>query len=83
MSDAYSEIFPDVYNLAKILLALAVGTATVERSFSVMKMIKTRLLSNENFTHLMRIAFEGPDLREVNFNEILDIFKEKNRHIRL
>ncbi len=44
-----------------------------------MKMIKTRLrnhLSDENLTHLMRIAIEGPDLSEVNFNEILDIFKE-------
>ena len=39
----FSEIFPEVYNLAKILLALPVGTATVERSFSHMKMIKTRL----------------------------------------
>ncbi len=66
-------------NLAKHLLALPVGTATVERSFSHMKMIKTRLrnhLSDENLTHLMRIAIEGPDLSEVNFNEILDIFKE-------
>ena len=47
---------------------------------------QTRLrnrLSNENLTHLMRIAIEGPDLKEVNFNEILDIFKEKNRRIRL
>ncbi len=73
-------------NLAKILLALPVGTATVERSFSHMKMIKTRLrnrLFDENLTHLMRIAIEGPDLSEVNFSEILDIFKEKNRHIRL
>ncbi len=80
LSDAYSEIFPEVYNLAKILLALPVGTATVERSFSNMKMIKSRLrnrLSDENLTHLMRIAIEGPDLSEVNFNEILDIFKEK------
>ncbi len=86
LSDAYSEIFPEVYNLAKILLALPIGTATIERSFSHMKMIKTRLrnrLSDENLTHLMRIAIEGPDLSEVNFNEILDIFKEKNRRIRL
>ena len=39
-------------------------------------------LSDENLTHLMRIAMEGPDLNEVNFNEILDILK-KNRRIRL
>ncbi len=82
----FSEIFPEVDNLAKILLALPVGTATVERSFSHMKMIETRLrnrLSDENLTHLMRIAIEGPDLSEVNLNEILNIFKEKNRRIRL
>ena len=40
-------------------------------------------LSVENLTHLMRNAIEGPDLNEVNFNEIMDIFKEKNRHITL
>ena len=40
-------------------------------------------LSDENLTHLMRIVIEGPNLNEVNFNEILDIFKEKNRRIRL
>ncbi len=82
----FSEIFPEVYNLAKILLALPFGTATVERSFSHMKMIKTWLrnhLSDENLTHLMRIAIEGPDLSEVNLNEILAFFKEKNRRIRL
>ena len=40
-------------------------------------------LSDENLTHFMRIAMEGPDLNEVNFNGILDIFKEKNRRSRL
>ncbi len=51
-----------------------------------MKMMKTRLrnrLSDENLTHLMRTAIEGPDLSEVNFNEILDIFKEKKIGARL
>ena len=40
-------------------------------------------LSDENLTHLMRNVIEGPDLNEFNFNEILDIFKEKNRRITL
>ena len=31
----------------------------------------------------MRIAIEGPELQSVNFNEILAIFKEKNRRITL
>ena len=39
--------------------------------------------SDENLTHLMRNVIECPDLNEVNFNEILDIFKERNRRITL
>ena len=41
-TEAYIGIFPQTFNLLSILLALPVGTATVERSFSEMKMIKTR-----------------------------------------
>ena len=33
--------------------------------------------------YLMRIAIEGPDLSAVNFDEVLDIFKQRNRQIRL
>ena len=40
-------------------------------------------LSDETLAHLMRNAIEGPDLNEVNFNKILDIFKEKNKRITL
>lgn len=66
LSEAYNGIFPEVYNLANILLALPVGTATAEQSFSQMKMIKTRLrnrLSDQNLAHLMTIVvtYEIPD----------------------
>ena len=40
-------------------------------------------LADENLAYLMRIAIEGPDLSAVNFDEVLDIFKQKNRRIRL
>ena len=59
-----------------ILLKLPVGTGTVERSFSHMKMVKTRLhyiLNDVNLTQLMRIAVEGPQLSTTDFSEILDI----------
>lgn len=51
-----------------------------------MNLIKTRLrnrLSEINLSRLMRIAIEGPDLNSVDFEQILDIFKSDNRHIRL
>ena len=42
---------------------------------------KTRLrnrLSDSGLEHLMKIAIEGPSISNVHFNEILDIFKQKN-----
>ena len=85
-SGAYTGIFPEMFKLLNIILALPVGTASVERSFSHMKQIKTRLrnrLNDANLTHLMRIAVEGPELSSVNFNEVLEVFKEKNRRMQL
>ena len=72
--------------LLNILLILPVGTATVERSFSDMKMIKTRLrnrLSDDNLQHLMRVAIEGLELKDVDFNAILEVFKSKTRRLLL
>ena len=42
-TDAYKGIFPQTFTLLNIISDMPVGTATVERSFSQMKMIKTRL----------------------------------------
>ena len=36
-----------------------------------------------NLARLMRIAIEGPELSSVDFNEIVDIFKENNCRILL
>ena len=77
-SEAYAGIFPETYCLINIMLTLPVGTATVERSFSQTKIRLRNRLSDLNLTRLMRIAIEGPQLNLVNFNEILDIFKEQS-----
>ena len=85
-TNAYTDIFPEIFKLLNILLTLPVGTATVERSFSQMKLIKTRLrsrISDVNLARLMRITIEGPELTSIDFNEILDVFKEKNDRIML
>ena len=82
----YGGIFPETWKLLNITMALPVATATVECSFSQMKLIKTRLrsrLSDSNLKHLMKISIEGPPLTNVNFNAILNIFKQKNRRILL
>ena len=85
-SKTYEGVFPETWKLLNIMMALPVSTATVERTFSQMKLIKTCLrnrLSDSNLEHLMKIAIEGPSISNVDFNEILDIFKQKNRRILL
>ncbi len=85
-SHTYRGIFPETWKLLNITMALPVDTATVERSFSEMKLIKTRLrsrLSDLNLEHLMKISIEGPPLTDVDLNAIFDIFKQKNRRLLL
>ena len=56
--------FPNLAKLAAILIVLPVTTATVERTFSSMKLIETSLQSRmgENtLEHAMHICIEGPD----------------------
>ena len=46
-------IFPNLSILANICLTIPVGTASVERSFSHMKMIKTRLRNRPKYIQLV------------------------------
>ena len=58
----------------------------MERSFSRLKIIKARLrsrLSDCCVALLMSISIEGPKIDAVEFEEILEIFKEHNHRILL
>ena len=50
--NTHATIFLNIFKLLDILLTLPVGTATVESSFSQMKMVKTRLHSRLNDVNL-------------------------------
>ena len=69
----------NLWKLAAILELLPVTTATVERTFSSMKLIKTRLRSRmgENtLEHTMRICIEGPDqLSNDTLEAVVDHYK--------
>ena len=82
-SEAYKRIFPNTFSLFQILQVIPVGTATVERSFSDLKMIKTRLrnrLSDSNLDKLMKIGIEGPStISDIDFEEIVDVFSKNKR----
>ena len=76
----------ETFKMMSIFLVLSIGTALVERSFSHLKMIKTRLcsrLSDCSVAQLMKISIEGPEIDVEEFEEILEIFKEHNHRILL
>ena len=75
--------------LLHIVSVLPVGSTTVERSFSRMKLIKTRLrnrLGEERLEMLMLIGMEGPEELTDGMREaMIDRFKysggPKMRHV--
>ena len=70
METSHACIFPETFKMMNIFLALPIGTALVERSFSHLKMIKTRLpsrLSDCTVAQLMKISIEGPEIDAVEF----------------
>ncbi len=63
--------FPYLERLASLCVVLPVTTATVERSFSDMKLVKTTLrsrLSEETLDQAMRVCIEGPD--KISYREL-------------
>ena len=78
-------MFPNISTLAKICLAIPVGTASVERSFSQMKLIKTRLrnrIGQSSLSYLMKIAIETPEkLTAEDLNAIVSVWNRKPRRI--
>ena len=76
-------MFPNLNTLASI--CLTIGTASVERSLSQLKMIKTRLrsrLGEKSLSHLMKIAIESPEkLSDSDLENIVDLWYRKSRRI--
>ena len=73
-------MFPNLNTLASICLAIPVGTASVERNFSQMKMIKTRFrnrLGEKSLSHLMKIAIESPEKLSQKILQIYNMVQEK------
>ena len=84
-SDMLKAMFPNLHKMASIGLTIPVSTASVERSFSQMKLIKTRLrtaLSDCSLSHLMKIAIEAPEvLSDSDLDEIVNVWQRKSRRV--
>ena len=64
-------------------MVLPVTTATVERTFSSMKLIKTRLRSRmgeSTLDHAMRVCIEGPErLSNDTLEEVIQNYKQSKK----
>ena len=84
-NDMLTAMFPNLSTLGNICLSIPVSTASVERSFSQMKLLKTRLrncLSDSSLLHLMKIAIESPDKRsDSDTEEIVNVWNRKSRRV--
>ena len=84
-NEMLENMFPNLNKLAKFSISIPVTTASVERSFSQMKMIKTRLrnrLSDSSLSLLMKIAIESPiTMSDSILEEMVDIWNRKGRKI--
>lgn len=78
-------MFLNLSTLSGIYLSIPVGTASVERSFSEMKMIKTRLrnwLGECSLSYLMKLSIESPEKRsDDDLDAIIRIWSRKPRKI--
>ena len=74
-------MYPNLKSLATVCLTMPVTTASVERSFSEMKLIKSHLrnrLSETSLSHLMKVAVESPkESSDTDLELIVDIWNRK------
>ena len=84
-NDTLIALLPNLHKLACCYLLLPIGTASVERSFSQMKLIKTRLrirLGELSLSRLMKVAIEYPEtLFDSDLEEVVTIWNKKGKRI--
>lgn len=69
--------FPNIYTAIHIFLTIPVSNASGERSFSILKLVKTYLrnsLGNNNLTSLALLSIEEELLQKINTDSIINEF---------
>jgi len=69
--------FPNVYITYRIMLTISVSIASVERSFSKLKLIKSYLrsiMSQQKLNRLNLLSIEKNILNKINYDNLIDNF---------
>lgn len=76
------KLYPNIYTLLQILATLPVSTATPERSFSSLRRLKNYLRNTTGENRLNGLALMNIHYGiEIDANEVVHIFKKKNRRL--
>ena len=82
---SWAQIYPNMSTLGKICRVVPIQTADVERTFSQLKLIKTRVrnrMNEKTLDSLLRIAIEGPPITEFPVTEAVKLWAaKKNRRL--
>lgn len=86
VSEINNKIFPNLYKLLQVALTIPITSASCERSFSVMRRIKTWLrnsMRNDRFSNLSLLHIERDLANNIKSEEVLNIFAQKSRRLNL
>jgi hypothetical protein len=78
------DIFPCIYQLYKYIVCLPSTTCTVERMFSTMNRIKSTIrksMLTKRLSHLSLLSFEHELVDSMDYDEVINVFKEKPRRL--
>ena len=73
-----SNLFPDLFEVVKIIATLPVTVASCERAHSKVKIINTYLrasMSDQRLEHLIKISIERDIADKIELDSLLDLFK--------
>jgi hypothetical protein len=73
--------FPNAFIAYRILLTISVTVASVERSFSKLKLVKSYLRSSmtqERLNGLATIALESDVLEQIKYGDLIEDFTSRN-----
>ena len=80
-----SEYYPLIYRVVKLVLTLLISTATTERAFSAMNVIKTDLcnkMEDEFLSNAMMLFIERDLAATISTDSIIDNFEDlKKRRV--
>lgn len=84
--EPYKEVFHELFRLCKIAIVTPVSTASCERSFSALKLIKTHLrttMLDDRLNHLAILSVESRRARALDMDDFVNHFATSHQNRRI